>query len=993
MRPIYLLTLNDLHYAVWKDEVESVRKIETIHRLPFSPACIAGLAFIDKQSTALADLAALIGLPPFAQDSHAQLIFVNSQKKGAAFVVSGDIAEISIPDESVQPMPNYVATPEISTCVLYQGKPVPLIDLNALYQHIHSKNLNPSVPTLSVPDQGQPPTPITRTKLFTAGEEVFALPADMVGNTIAQPFDITEIPLTPSPLKGIITEGISVSPVIDLAEKMNLPNQGNKQKLLMVKIGEDSFGFLVDDELETLSENESSISPLPPLAKSSLISAAVIHHQQIIPLVDPMAIIASDTAKLDDITLADQYQPDSAFGADFNHEEIEIVEFMLLGERHALPKTEVEDTLPIATFRRVPGLQSLVIGITEYQGEILPVIDLALVFGRRSLISSDGQMVLVKNGDFRTFVITEAIHPERSLPLNIQKKVPISLPHKLIYGCYPDGNIVRLIVNVAAISIHFDKMVVKEFLSSLTKEMAATAAEIVPDLLPAEEVLRLEKEAHLSEIAEPPQPDNLAPAKSEEGEKQPEPGGTSPEELANIEPVAEIKTEELQQEDTEAIEPPDTQQIKQGEDLIALEKPAESPSTLTENEPTAGIDLPQLLVGGEQQLDEQKPDDTPENGEQLSKGWATKSDQLDEIKLPPHEAEKVEPAQDAEPSIENQLTTEQPKQVTPEKLPPQEDLASSKADEEYLKLQAEAKEEEIRRQEILQEKKRDAQALAIAKEERLKQEELNRQELAAEAEVERSRMRKILARQKQKAELLEAEEARIKLANQERVREEEERCNLEIEELNKAAAQLLERKISASEKEKIRILAEFRDGKKKSTHVNKPRLVLLSLLLLILLDIFFFSGVTQKDQPEPPSGVNVLSEEKVATKPTTPVIAPPKALTAPTKTVITPTIPVNAPPIMEEERLPVKSVVSPKPPPKKEEALAPLTIIVPDNIPLPTHTYKVQRGDTLWDISMRFTGNPYNYPFVARENDIANPDLIFPEQHILLQRKNKKQQP
>jgi len=46
--------------------------------------------------------------------------------------------------------------------------------------------------------------------------------------------------------------------------------------------------------------------------------------------------------------------------------------------------------------------------------------------------------------------------------------------------------------------------------------------------------------------------------------------------------------------------------------------------------------------------------------------------------------------------------------------------------------------------------------------------------------------------------------------------------------------------------------------------------------------------------------------------------------------------------------------------------------------------YTVVKGDTLWGIAKRFTGNPLNYPRVARDNSIATPDLIFPGQRIRL---------
>ncbi len=46
-------------------------------------------------------------------------------------------------------------------------------------------------------------------------------------------------------------------------------------------------------------------------------------------------------------------------------------------------------------------------------------------------------------------------------------------------------------------------------------------------------------------------------------------------------------------------------------------------------------------------------------------------------------------------------------------------------------------------------------------------------------------------------------------------------------------------------------------------------------------------------------------------------------------------------------------------------------------------TYIVKKGDTLWDISERFLGNPFDWPEVWKKNEfIVNPDLIYPGQTI-----------
>jgi nucleoid-associated protein YgaU len=47
-------------------------------------------------------------------------------------------------------------------------------------------------------------------------------------------------------------------------------------------------------------------------------------------------------------------------------------------------------------------------------------------------------------------------------------------------------------------------------------------------------------------------------------------------------------------------------------------------------------------------------------------------------------------------------------------------------------------------------------------------------------------------------------------------------------------------------------------------------------------------------------------------------------------------------------------------------------------------TYRVKRGDTLWDISASYYRNPWLYPKIARANSIKNPDLILAGARIVI---------
>ena len=54
--------------------------------------------------------------------------------------------------------------------------------------------------------------------------------------------------------------------------------------------------------------------------------------------------------------------------------------------------------------------------------------------------------------------------------------------------------------------------------------------------------------------------------------------------------------------------------------------------------------------------------------------------------------------------------------------------------------------------------------------------------------------------------------------------------------------------------------------------------------------------------------------------------------------------------------------------------------------------YTVQKGDTLWDLSQKFSDTPWQWPEMWKENSqIANPHLIYPGQRIRLYRRRGAQ--
>jgi len=96
-------------------------------------------------------------------------------------------------------------------------------------------------------------------------------------------------------------------------------------------------------------------------------------------------------------------------------------------------------------------------------------------------------------------------------------------------------------------------------------------------------------------------------------------------------------------------------------------------------------------------------------------------------------------------------------------------------------------------------------------------------------------------------------------------------------------------------------------------------------------------------------------------------------------------------PVRQDE--PVKQVIEPppviqapaEPPPPRSSTLKggggrnpPVASFnVPATIPREGVNYKIRWGDTLWDIADAFYRDPWQYPRIARHNNISNPNLII----------------
>jgi purine-binding chemotaxis protein CheW len=105
--------------------------------------------------------------------------------------------------------------------------------------------------------------------VFELANEFYGIDIAVVESIIKMQ-EITQLPQTPSYLKGVTNLRGTVLPVIDLRIRfgMDTQNDTKQTRVIIVTMGEVKVGLMVDGVSEVLRISEESIEPLPPMVNS-----------------------------------------------------------------------------------------------------------------------------------------------------------------------------------------------------------------------------------------------------------------------------------------------------------------------------------------------------------------------------------------------------------------------------------------------------------------------------------------------------------------------------------------------------------------------------------------------------------------------------------------------------------------------------------------------------------------------------------------------------
>ena len=132
--------------------------------------------------------------------------------------------------------------------------------------------------------------------IFKIGDDIFGIGIERVVE-ILKVQKIFTIPGLPEFLSGVMSVRGNIVPVIDLRRRFGIKPSGNKERIIIVRYGQEKISFLVDDIKEILSLSPEQIKTPPSIFKgfkTEYLTGLGKHGERIIILLNIDNLLTSE---------------------------------------------------------------------------------------------------------------------------------------------------------------------------------------------------------------------------------------------------------------------------------------------------------------------------------------------------------------------------------------------------------------------------------------------------------------------------------------------------------------------------------------------------------------------------------------------------------------------------------------------------------------------------------------------------------------------------
>ena len=235
-----------------------------------------------------------------------------------------------------------------------------------------------------------------------AGEEL-ALPIKSVQEIIKLP-EITQVPNTPSYVDGIGNLRGGILPVVNLRKRLGLENKerDDATRVVVINSGGVATGFVVDSVSEVM-HIEQSVLESPPETSSGIEGQYLRGIAKIEEGKRLVLILAEDQVFPE---LAELSKASGTNGSDSkvvketqavelstrHQDEVDqLVTFNVADEEFAVGIMQVKEIIRVTEITPVPKAPEYIVGVLSLRNQLLPIMDLRILFCQKSLKDEMGK--------------------------------------------------------------------------------------------------------------------------------------------------------------------------------------------------------------------------------------------------------------------------------------------------------------------------------------------------------------------------------------------------------------------------------------------------------------------------------------------------------------------------------------------------------------------------------------------------------------------------
>lgn len=466
MQDLLVGRIGEQSFAVPSDMVQESIPLTTLPR-PLQrgrPDLVAGV--VDGKATLFCDLSSRLGLDGTLRAPAAGVV-TNRDAQIAGLAFQSAPVGVSVADDDILPVSSSVESPLCDRYALVEGTPVPLITrrfLDALSEatvSLGSLMLEYSSTNATASDAGW--------REIRVGGRALAIAAEQVLDETELSSRIVPTPYLGNGVTGLIAHEGEMVPLVDLSQTLGLDERTDGTRFTVCLNGGARVLYLVDEVRGTVAGDAVRVS-LPPLLRSPGIDAALLTECTVLPIVEPSVLTQSDRSR------AEEYELSSDFNERIFRTDVSVVEFSYGDATYAVPESEVRDLDVDQPAVSLESTDSLVVEVIRLEDEPIPMLNLGRYLGHSAAPRGSSRLLVVQNGTFQAAFAPEQQAGKRIIPRDRQRRLPVGLPHEVVYGCYVEGDDVRLILNLAGIAQHANEPAVRDAFPGVRAPANTTAA-------------------------------------------------------------------------------------------------------------------------------------------------------------------------------------------------------------------------------------------------------------------------------------------------------------------------------------------------------------------------------------------------------------------------------------------------------------------------------------------------------------------------------------